>query len=159
DEWQLYADLRGMHGDLFHRRGCDPRAEPQARAGKDVRTEMTRPLKLDPDRLFPTEERARGIARALYGEVAGLPIISPHGHTDPTWLSTNANWSTATELLLSPDHYLYRMLYSQGVNLADLCVPDKQGAPATDPRQAWRVLAENFHLFRGTPSSMWLSHV
>ena len=71
---------------------------------------MTKPLKLDPDRLFPSDERTRSIARALYKEVAGLPIISPHGHTDPTWFATDANWSNATELLLSPDHYLYRML-------------------------------------------------
>jgi glucuronate isomerase len=120
---------------------------------------MPKPLKLDPDRLFPPEERTRGIARALYAEVAGLPIISPHGHTDPTWFSTDANWSNAAELLLAPDHYLYRMLYSQGVKLADLGVPDRNGVPDHDPRAAWRLLAENFHLFRGTPSSMWLSHV
>src|ERR1044071_5866941 len=118
---------------------------------------MPRPLKLDPDRLFPPEERTRGIARALYAQVAGLPIISPHGHTDPNWFATDANWSNATELLLAPDHYLYRMLYSQGVALADLCVPDRNGPPpGGDPRKAWRILAENFHLFRGTPSAMWL---
>ncbi|PXA84576.1 glucuronate isomerase [Nostoc sp. 3335mG] len=120
---------------------------------------MSRPLKLDPDRLLPAEERTRSIARELYREVAGLPIISPHGHTDPTWFSTNENWSNAAELLLAPDHYLYRMLYSQGIALGDLGVPDKNGVPAHDPRKAWRILAENIHLFRGTPSSMWLSHV
>ncbi|MBO9624691.1 MAG: glucuronate isomerase [Sphingomonas sp.] len=120
---------------------------------------MPKPLKLDPDRLFPAEERTRGIARALYAEIARLPIISPHGHTDPRWFATDENWSNATELLLSPDHYLYRMLYSQGIALDDLCVPSKAGMPATDPRKAWRTLAENWRLFRGTPSSMWLSHV
>ncbi|MDF7776146.1 glucuronate isomerase [Sphingomonas sp. AOB5] len=120
---------------------------------------MTRPLKLDPDRLFPADGRTRDIARSLYAEVAGLPIISPHGHTDPTWFSTNENWSNATELLLAPDHYLYRMLYSQGIALADLGVPDKNGVPPHDPRAAWRLFAEHFHLFRGTPSSMWLGHV
>ncbi|NML04383.1 glucuronate isomerase [Sphingomonas sp. G-3-2-10] len=120
---------------------------------------MARPLKLDPDRLFPADGRTRDIARALYAEVAGLPIISPHGHTDPTWFSTNENWSNATELLLAPDHYLYRMLYSQGIALADLGVPDLNGVPPHDPRKAWRIFAENQHLFRGTPSSMWLGHV
>ncbi|MEI9928830.1 MAG: glucuronate isomerase [Sphingomonas sp.] len=120
---------------------------------------MPRPLKLDPDRLFPPEERTRGIARALYAEVAGLPIISPHGHTDPRWFATDAPWENATELLLAPDHYLYRMLYSQGVALAHLGVPDRKGPPTTDPRAAWRLLAEHFHLFRGTPSRMWLDHV
>ncbi|WP_204349871.1 glucuronate isomerase, partial [Serratia marcescens] len=89
-------------------------------------------------------------------EVAGLPIISPHGHTDPTWFSTDANWSNATELLLSPDHYIYRMLYSQGVSLDALCVPSLGGMPTTDPREAWRTFAEHTYLFRGTPSAMWL---
>jgi len=120
---------------------------------------MAKPLKLDPDRLLPAEDRTRAIARDLYRHVADLPIISPHGHTDPTWFSTNANWSNATELLLSPDHYLYRMLYSQGVSLDALCVPSKAGMPATDPRAAWRTFAEHLHLFRGTPSAMWLGHV
>lgn len=120
---------------------------------------MAKPLKLDPDRLLPAEDRTRAIARELYAQVAGLPIISPHGHTDPTWFSTNANWSNATELLLSPDHYIYRMLYSQGVSLDALCVPSKAGMPATDPRAAWRTFAEHLYLFRGTPSAMWLGHV
>ncbi len=120
---------------------------------------MAKPLKLDPDRLLPAEDRTRAIARELYREVAELPIISPHGHTDATWFSTNANWSNATELLLSPDHYIYRMLYSQGVSLDALCVPSKAGMPATDPRAAWRTFAEHLHLFRGTPSAMWLGHV
>lgn len=120
---------------------------------------MSRPLLLDPDRLFPADERTRGIARALYAQVADLPIISPHGHTDPRWFATNAKWSNATELLLAPDHYIYRMLYSQGIALDDLCVPSKAGVPATDPRAAWRTFAENYFLFRGTPSRMWLDHV
>lgn len=120
---------------------------------------MAKPLKLDPDRLLPAEDRTRAIARDLYKAVARLPIISPHGHTDPTWFSTNANWSNATELLLSPDHYIYRMLYSQGVSLDALCVPSKAGMPATDPRAAWRTFAEHLRLFRGTPSAMWLGHV
>jgi glucuronate isomerase len=120
---------------------------------------MPRPLTLDPDRLFPAEPRTREIARDLYAQVQNLPIISPHGHTDPAWFATDANWSSATDLLLSPDHYLYRMLYSQGVSLNALGVASKVGVPATDPRQAWRTFAENQHLFRGTPSALWLAHV
>lgn len=120
---------------------------------------MSKPLKLDPDRLFPAEERTRDIARALYREVGALPIISPHGHTDPKWFAFNEKWSNATELLLAPDHYLYRMLYSQGVSLDAVCVPSKAGMPTTDPRKAWRTFAEHWYLFRGTPSSMWLAHV
>ena len=120
---------------------------------------MPRPLKLDPDRLFPADPGTRSLARALYGEVAGLPIVSPHGHTDPAWFATDRPWSNATELLLAPDHYLYRMLYSQGVPLDRLGVPSRSGPAGADPREAWRLFASHFHLFRGTPSRLWLDHV
>ena len=118
-----------------------------------------RPLKLDPDRLFPDSPRAREIARRLYAQVKDLPIISPHGHTDPEWFASNAPFEDATSLLLAPDHYLYRMLYSQGVDLDRLCVPAHGVEPRTDKRDAWRLFAANFHLFRGTPSWLWLNHV
>jgi len=120
---------------------------------------MARSLELHPDRLFPADPTTRGIARALYAEIADLPIVSPHGHTDPRWFADNAPWTDATSLLLAPDHYLYRMLYSQGIDLDALCIPHRDGAPATDPRAAWRLLAAHYHLFRGTPSRMWLDHV
>lgn len=116
---------------------------------------MTRPLHLDPDRLFPADPATRAIARALYKEVADLPIVSPHGHTDPEWFASNSPFGNAAELLLVPDHYLFRMLYSQGVQLEGLGI----GGHAADPRKAWRTLAENMHLFRGTPSRMWLDWV
>ena len=120
---------------------------------------MPRPLNLNPDRLFPADSAVRDIARRLYGEVAGLPIISPHGHTDPEWLATDAPFADATSLLLAPDHYLYRMLYSQGVPIEALGVPSREGPSAADPREAWRLFAANQHLFRGTPSAIWLAHV
>ena len=120
---------------------------------------MARPLIFHEDRLFPADERTRSIARELYATVKGLPIISPHGHTDPSWFATNAPFQDATDLLLAPDHYLFRMLYSQGISLDALKVRSKSGAPGTDPREAWRLLAQNFHLFRGTPSWIWLNHV
>lgn len=116
---------------------------------------MTRPLHLDPDRLFPVDAKSRDIARALHAEVAGLSIVSPHGHTDPAWFAGDAPFGNATELLLVPDHYLFRMLYSQGVRLEDLGV----GGHEADPRGAWRILAGNYHLFRGTPSRLWLDWV
>jgi len=116
---------------------------------------MARPLELNPDRLLPADPGTRAIARALYQSVAALPIVSPHGHTDPAWFATNAPFGNATELLLTPDHYLFRMLYSQGVALEDLGV----GNPSADPRAAWRLFAERFDLFRGTPSRMWLDWV
>jgi glucuronate isomerase len=120
---------------------------------------MPRPLTLDPDRLFPADPATRSLARGLYEGVKGLPIVSPHGHTDPAWFATNEPWRNATELLLAPDHYLFRMLYSQGTALDRLGVPGRSGASAADPREAWRLLAENYHLFRGTPSRLWLDHV
>ncbi|MBW6522699.1 glucuronate isomerase [Sphingomonas sp. RHCKR47] len=120
---------------------------------------MTRPLRLHPDRLFASDPVQRDIARTLYAAVADLPIVSPHGHTDPQWFATDAPWENAAELLLTPDHYIFRMLYSQGVPLEALGVPSREGAPATDPRAAWRTFADHYHLFRGTPSRLWLDHV
>jgi glucuronate isomerase len=118
------------------------------------------PLALHPERLFPPEPTQRAIARRLHAEVATLPIVSPHGHTDPAWFATDAAFADATELLLVPDHYVFRMLYSQGIDLDALGIPRADGSRAdVDPREAWRILAANYHLFRGTPSSMWLDHV
>lgn len=116
-------------------------------------------LKLQEDRLFSSDPTQRAIAKELYAEIADLPIISPHGHTDPSWFSENQNFGNPTELFIAPDHYVYRMLYSQGIALNDLGVPDKKGVPDHDPRAAWRLFAENYHLFRGTPSRMWLDYV
>jgi glucuronate isomerase len=116
---------------------------------------MPRKLELHPDRLLPADPTVRAIARGLYASVKDLPIVSPHGHCDPEWFATDAPFGNASELLLVPDHYLFRMLYSQGVRLKDLGV----GGSDADPREAWRILASNFHLFRGTPSRMWLDWV
>ncbi|WP_202388740.1 glucuronate isomerase [Pontixanthobacter aquaemixtae] len=116
---------------------------------------MSKPLQLHEDRLLPADPGIRSIARALYAEVAGLPIISPHGHTDPEWFAENQPFGNATELLLHPDHYLFRMLYSQGIALERLGI----GQSDADPRESWKLLAENYHLFRGTPSRIWLDWV
>jgi glucuronate isomerase len=97
----------------------------------------------------------RAIARELYQTVKDLPIVSPHGHTDPAWWATNDCFTNASELLLVPDHYLFRMLYSQGVKLEALGI----GGGEADPREAWRILANHYHLFRGTPSRIWLDWV
>lgn len=118
-----------------------------------------RPLVLHEDRLFPADPGTRAIARRLYALVRDLPILSPHGHTDPEWFAGNAPFANAAELLLAPDHYLYRMLYSQGIPLERLGVPSRAGKPDVDPREAWRLFASNYHLFRGTPSSIWLDYV
>lgn len=114
-----------------------------------------KPLLHHPDRLFPIEDRTRAIARDLYQSVQDLPIISPHGHTDPAWFALNTNFGNATDLLVVPDHYLLRMLYSQGIALERLGV----GRHGADPRDAWRVFAQHYHLFTGTPSHAWLNWV
>lgn len=116
---------------------------------------MQRSLNLHPDRLLPADPDTRAIARRLYETVAGLPIISPHGHTDPSWWAANEPFGNATELLIHPDHYVFRMLYSQGISLDQLGISN----PDADPRASWRLFAERYHLFRGTPSRMWLDWV
>lgn len=114
---------------------------------------------LDPDRLFPAESRTRAIARELHEGVCDLPIVSPHGHTDPRWFAENERFPDPAQLFVVPDHYVFRMLCSQGVALADLGVPRVDGGPIeTDPMLIWKRFAENFHLLRGTPSAMWLNH-
>lgn len=119
---------------------------------------MSQPLTLHPERLFPADPAVRSIAARLHAGVEGLPIISPHGHTDPAWFATDAPFANPTELLLAPDHYLFRMLYSQGLDLDALGVPSRAGPSRADPRAAWRLFAQHFHLFRGTPSAYWLDH-
>ncbi len=114
---------------------------------------------LHPDRLFPADPATRAIARELYAGVARLPIISPHGHTDPAWFADNQPFADPATLFVIPDHYVHRMLYSQGIRPEQVGVPRLDGGPVeTDKRKIWRILAENFHLYRGTPSHLWLTH-
>lgn len=121
---------------------------------------MSTPLVLHEDRLFPPDPAVRRIARRLYAEVKALPIVSPHGHTDPRWFADNEPFADPAALLIVPDHYVFRMLASQGVALEDLGVPRRDGGPVEgDPRVIWRRFAERYHLFRGTPTRFWLDHV
>ena len=110
--------------------------------------------------LFPAEPATRGIARALYESVEHLPIVSPHGHTDPRWYALNEPFPDPAQLLIVPDHYIFRMLFSQGVELEALGVPRLDGAPVeTDGRTIWRLFAQNYFLFRGTPTRLWMDYV
>ena len=116
-------------------------------------------MSLNPDRLLPIEPDARAIARRLFAEVEHRPIISPHGHTEPVWYAENAPFRDPASLFVIPDHYIFRMLYSQGVPLEALGVPRVDAAPVEqDPRAIWRLFAANYHLFRGTPSRLWFEH-
>ena len=110
---------------------------------------------LHEDRLFPVEGSAREVARKLYAVVRDLPIIlSPHGHTDPAWFANNEAFPNPSALFIQPDHYIFRMLYSQGVSLESLGI---SGHPA-DPREVWRIFARHYYLFRGRPTRMWIDH-
>ncbi|MEP0177700.1 MAG: glucuronate isomerase [Paraglaciecola sp.] len=121
---------------------------------------MTSSLGMHPDALFSGNSSERDIARRLYLNVANLPIISPHGHTDPKWFALNQPFANPAELLIQPDHYVYRMLYSQGVTLDELGISRVgQGPTTADPEQVWKIFAEHFYLFQGTPSYFWLNYV
>jgi glucuronate isomerase len=117
------------------------------------------PLSLHPDRLFSSDPAQRDLSRALYATIKQLPIVSPHGHTDPQWYADNEPFTNASALLITPDHYVFRMLYSQGVKLEDLAIPRRDGGPVEqDARKIWRTFATNYRLFRGTPTRVWLDH-
>ncbi|WP_111559751.1 glucuronate isomerase [Paracoccus sediminilitoris] len=114
---------------------------------------------LHEDRLFPTDPALRDLARALYDDVKALPILSPHGHTDPRWFAEDQPFPDPAQLFMTPDHYVFRMLCSQGIALRDLGVPRVDGGPTeTDGRKIWRLFAQHYHLLRGTPSRLWLDH-
>src|SRR5450432_1304926 len=114
---------------------------------------------LHEDRLFPPDPATRAIARRLYSSVRDLPIVSPHGHVDPRWFAENLPFADPAQLFVTPDHYVFRMLYSQGVPLDDLGVPRVDGGPIeTDPRRVWRLFARHYRLFAGTPTRLWLDH-
>jgi len=153
---------------------------------------MKEKLVLDPDRFFDPNPKVRKIARELYESVKNVPIVSPHGHVDPKLFAyPDISFGNPTELIIIPDHYLYRMLYSQGISLESLGIPtldnkinietdknensiihkynstikgeleDKNEIKERveeDPKKIWQIFAENFYLFRGTPSSIWLNY-
>ena len=115
---------------------------------------------LDDQYLFPDNSRASWIARDLYMQIRDRPLICPHGHCDPRWFAENKAFPNPAELLVTPDHYIFRMLHSQGVDLDTLGVPQADGSRAeTDGEKIWSVFAKNYYLFRGTPTRLWLDYV
>ena len=108
---------------------------------------------LHDDRLFPADPATRSIARQLYASVRELPILSPHGHTQAAWFAKNQAFPDPAKLFIQPDHYVHRMLYSQGVSLDALEIDVEN---ISDPRKVWRIFAEHYYLFRGTPTRLWL---
>jgi glucuronate isomerase len=112
-------------------------------------------LHLHPDRLLPAEPTTRDIARRLYAEVRDLPIISPHGHVPPAWIADDVPFGDPTSLLISPDHYVTRLLHANGVALGDLGAGGSRLTP-DGARAAWRALCTHWAAFRGTPSRFWM---
>jgi glucuronate isomerase len=108
---------------------------------------------LHDERLFPADPSARRVAKALYAHVKNLPIVSPHGHTQAAWFASNTPFPDPATLFVQPDHYVFRMLYSQGVSLGSLGIGQ---ARIENPREVWRIFASHYYLFRGTPSRLWL---
>ncbi len=125
----------------------------------DTNAPIHRKWSLSEDRYFASAADQRQVARELYQSVAELPLISPHGHVDPRLLADeNATFGTPTDLFLIPDHYIFRMLYSQGIPLETLGIPRVDGGPSEqDHRKIWQIFADNFYLFRGTPTGAWLA--
>jgi len=118
-----------------------------------------RPLTLDDDRLLPTDPGVRALAREVYGHVRDLPITSMHGHVEAQVLADDEPFGDPAQLLVVPDHYVTRMLVSQGTRPEDLGVPRADGGPVEqDGREIWRRFCAGWHLFRGTPSRYWLEH-
>jgi glucuronate isomerase len=116
-------------------------------------------LVLHEDRFFDPDPAIRRVAKALYEETRDLPIVSPHGHVDASLLADNAPFPEPTALIVLPDHYVFRMLYSQGVSLERLGIPTRDGSPVErDPRTVWRLFARHYPLFRGTPTAAWLDY-
>ena len=117
-------------------------------------------MTLSPDRYFDSEPRHLEMARRLYSLVVDAPLVCPHGHVDPRMFADpDYQFGSPADLLLIPDHYIFRMLYSQGIPLESLGIPRLDGGPVeTEHRKIWQLFADHFHLFRGTPTGMWLAH-
>jgi glucuronate isomerase len=117
------------------------------------------PLTLHPDRFFDPDPSVRVVARSIYEETRDLPLICPHGHVEPSLLADDSPFPEPTALLIIPDHYIFRMLYSRGVSMESLGIPTHDGtAVETDPCAIWQRFGEHYHLFRGTPTGAWLDH-
>ncbi len=117
-------------------------------------------ITLPDDRYLGPDPRQKEVALHLYNQVATMPLICPHGHVDPRMFADpDYSLGSPADLLIIPDHYVFRMLYSQGIPLEKLGIPRRDGGPVeTDHRQIWQTFGESFYLFRGTPTGMWLTH-
>ncbi len=120
-------------------------------ATDDRRTTTARPLAPHPDRLLPPDPGVRALARNIYQQVAGAPIFSPHGHVDAALIADNRPFGNPAELLITPDHYVTRLIHAHGVGLDRLGVKN----PDADPREIWRLFCTHWHVFAGTVVRYW----
>jgi glucuronate isomerase len=111
------------------------------------------------DRFFDPDPSIRRVARALYERIRDLPLVCPHGHVDPALLAENRPFPEPAALLITPDHYIFRMLYSRGIDMESLGIPARDGSRVEmDARRVWQIFADNYYLFRGTPTGAWLDY-
>jgi len=116
-------------------------------------------FKLHEDRFFSPVNSIRNYAREIYGSIKDLPIVSPHGHVNPSIFAENKPFPNPTELIIIPDHYLFRMLYSVGIPMESLGVPTIDGSETeSDPKKIWQIFSDHYYLFQGTPSAAWLDY-
>lgn len=117
-------------------------------------------INLPDDRYLGPDPKQKEIALELYFQVRDLPLLCPHGHVDPRVFSDpDYSFGSPADLFIIPDHYVFRMLYSQGIPLEKLGVPRKDGGDVErDHRKIWQLFADNFFLFRGTPTGVWLNY-
>lgn len=116
-------------------------------------------LRLHPERVFESDPARRRVGMELYEHVAHLPLVCPHGHVDPRlFADEEMTLGSPADMFIIPDHYVFRMLYSRGINLEDLGVPRTDGgAVETDHPKIWQLFADHFYLFRATPTGLWLN--
>ena len=127
-------------------------------AARITNASPARPL-LDNDRYFDANPSVRAAARTIYEATRDLPLVCPHGHVDPAILAENRPFPEPATLFIKPDHYIFRMLYSRGIPMEAVGIPTKDGAAGeTDPRRVWQIFADNYYLFRGTPTGAWLDY-
>jgi glucuronate isomerase len=120
---------------------------------------MAEPLTIHPDRALPADPSTREVARRVYDTTRELPLVCMHGHVDASVFTDDTSFADPSSLLITPDHYVTRMLVSQGAALEDLGVPRLDGTPVeTDPRAIWRRFCAGWRFYRGTPSRYWLEH-
>ena len=128
----------------------------EAEVFRETGTETARQTQLlHEDSLLPADDKTRTIARRLYQQIRSLPILSPHGHTQADWFANDQPFPDPVKLFVQPDHYIFRMLYSQGISFEELEIGREK---IENPRKIWRLFASNYHLFRGTPSRLWLDY-